>query len=1159
MSFFPRPHLGFYQCRFAVPDTVNGTLISLTAYPKLLPLLIGRLRFAKIDIATPEIEILSEIQQKSSADGATRLSFQAVEEKIGSILGVVPANARGLIFQVENGRASFHVNKNDGLWFQDIYARIELPADQIILDIRCSSSLWEGISLKGILDPKRFKSDGEVKLINVHPQLFTQFLPPHLSWKVSSCQLNLDVQFKTDGLNLIQGGFQGTMPYLTLRRGAEELTLKTRRFKGGAFHSEDKLNIFLEELALLHPGFTLSGKLDIDRSPQPASHSVGLELRANSVDVDSTRKVALALAGKIPVVQDIFRVVKGGEIPFITFTAGGNLIQDLGELENMQIQGRMVDGVVSVPGVDLDLTQVKGDVFIAKGILHGETLEARWDNSRASSGSLTLGLVGDNPQFHLDMAVEADLAQVPVILKKVVDNKVFLQKMAYIQNVKGNASGRLVLGERMDAVRARVAVSQFNLSYDDQRLPFPVIINSGQYFLKGSETFAKNLRGSVGKSSFSSLSVQVRWDTSPYLKVESGRTELFLEQIFPWLLSSKAIAGKLQSLKHAQGVVVLSAVSLDGPISTPEKFQYQIAGSVQDLSLTTSGLSGEVFVSKGHFNATPAAFSFSDCKGRIMDAELIASGTVENYQKNVNNVDITFHGKMGPNAVDRISDGIKLPPQFDLKNPVLVSDAHLTWRNQQETAFSGLLTLPQELSIDTNVRVNSEELLIEKLNIMDGASNASITLGYKNRTLNFSFNGDLDKATLDKLMKENKILGGRINGDFHANIFLDQPVDSTIQGDFHINDLVLPNPMNAPFAINTLSLKAEGNHFRVESGDLSLADNRFDLKGNVTVSPKGFNLDMGLTADVLNLDKLTRNLNKNTKENHGPSGKGVWSYPIRGVLKLKSNKLSYAGVTWDPFQADIGFSDKAVTISVIDANLCGIDTPGIVKLSPQTMEVSLKPAAENQELQALQFCLLDKSVKVDGKFSLQANLSTHGTQAELIRALSGDLEVTAPEGRYYAGRTFSVFTKIFGLLNLSDLYKGKLPDITKEGFGYNSMRLKADIQNGTLYAHEVVIDGTSMGIVCRGSIDLASKQVDGTILVAPLKTVDAVVRKIPGINYILGGTLVSIPFSIKGHPNNLSVIPLSPSAIGSGLQGIMKRTLQLPVKIIQPVLSDEKK
>jgi hypothetical protein len=36
------------------------------------------------------------------------------------------------------------------------------------------------------------------------------------------------------------------------------------------------------------------------------------------------------------------------------------------------------------------------------------------------------------------------------------------------------------------------------------------------------------------------------------------------------------------------------------------------------------------------------------------------------------------------------------------------------------------------------------------------------------------------------------------------------------------------------------------------------------------------------------------------------------------------------------------------------------------------------------------------------------------------------------------------------------------------------------------------------------------------------------------------------------------VIPLSPTAVGSGVLGVMQRTLKLPITLIQPLLPDEK-
>jgi len=71
--------------------------------------------------------------------------------------------------------------------------------------------------------------------------------------------------------------------------------------------------------------------------------------------------------------------------------------------------------------------------------------------------------------------------------------------------------------------------------------------------------------------------------------------------------------------------------------------------------------------------------------------------------------------------------------------------------------------------------------------------------------------------------------------------------------------------------------------------------------------------------------------------------------------------------------------------------------------------------------------------------------------------------------------------------------------------------------------------------------------------VSPLKTVDTVVRNIPLVGNILGGSLVSIPVKVTGDINDPTVVPLSPSAVGSGLLGTMKRVFQLPFTLTQPL------
>jgi hypothetical protein len=143
-----------------------------------------------------------------------------------------------------------------------------------------------------------------------------------------------------------------------------------------------------------------------------------------------------------------------------------------------------------------------------------------------------------------------------------------------------------------------------------------------------------------------------------------------------------------------------------------------------------------------------------------------------------------------------------------------------------------------------------------------------------------------------------------------------------------------------------------------------------------------------------------------------------------------------------------------------------------------------------------------------------------------------------------------VLAKILGLLNLTEIFMGKVPDLVGEGFAYDSMKASGNLHNGKLTMKEGIMDCPSMKIVWQGDIDLTEKKMDLTVLVAPLKTADRIIEKIPWFGWILGGTLISIPIKVTGDINDPTVTPLSPSAVGSEILGIMKRILQLPVKVI---------
>lgn len=1076
LSFFPQPHITIHQGNFSIPETASGTLTSLAIYPKILPLFIGKVQIARIDVNTPDIEIRLHKQSEPKDEDLKSLALKTVEEKIGAALSLMSTKALDALLLVKNGRLNFRTGAKTGFKLMDINARIDLTADTVNFDIQCKSGPWKSIFLQG--------------------------------------SMHVDA---------------------------------------------DKSSFILAELKLDPPGLSFSGKLDINHLLKSPSPSIDLELKGIDMDIPSARKVALSLVGEIPVVQKIFDIVKGGRLPLITFAAHGNSLEDLGKLENIIIKGNILDGEIFVPELDLDLKKVKGDVTISKGILQGHNLEARWGNSRASQGTLKLGLEEENAPFHLDMAIEADLAQLSPLLKRLIDNEAFQKEAALIEDAKGSATGKLVLGESLTDINISVEISRFDLWANYKHIPYPLQLHGRDSSFQGTKAVVKDLSGSLGRSSFSGLSMQLNWDKAPYLEVKSGKMGIILEEIYPWLASFEALNSNLKNIESVKGAAELLTLKVKGPLLEPENWHFQSTGEVKNLKIKTRLYSETLEVISGSFKITEKDIAITDLQAKLPDSSLQASGIITGYLQGVQNLDLRFQGEIGQNAIERISDQLNLPPELDIRSPVSISAMHLTWNNRRETTLSGYLALPQGLKVSGDIFLSPAEFIIKEFVIQDPESHVSFKLALANRELDLSFSGNLNKATLDHLMLENKMLGGWIKGDFQTHVLLDQPASSTVQGELKVKNLIVPWKMKAPLIVNNLSLKTNKNYIRVESADLSWADNRFDLQGNVYFSPKTFLLDIEVSADEINLDNLKQTLDQSGKNNN-QTGTSIKPSLVQGALKLKTEKLTYKGFTWSPFYADISLKDGTTTIFITKANLCGIATPGTLQISPQEITIDIKPFARDQELHSSFSCLLDKSVKFEGNFNFKANITAVQKPDEtLLGSLEGRLEFDAGKGRFYGGRFHGTLIKILSLLNITEMFKGKLPDIKQKGFGYNSFKIKADIQNGKLYLNEAVIDSTAMEIAGHGSIDLTNKKVDAVVLVAPLKPVDFVIKKIPLVSTILGGNFITIPFKIKGPLNNLNVTPLAPSEVGKGLLGIIKRTLHLPVDLIQLILPDDKK
>ena len=189
---------------------------------------------------------------------------------------------------------------------------------------------------------------------------------------------------------------------------------------------------------------------------------------------------------------------------------------------------------------------------------------------------------------------------------------------------------------------------------------------------------------------------------------------------------------------------------------------------------------------------------------------------------------------------------------------------------------------------------------------------------------------------------------------------------------------------------------------------------------------------------------------------------------------------------------------------------------------------------------------------------LDTVLRGEGENWEAVRrSLEGGLKFEAEHG---VVERFNILAKIFSILNVSQLLKGRLPDLTTKGLPYHRITATLRVKGGVASTEDFFLDSDSMRITIVGMADLGKNQIDARVGVHPLVTVDTVLSNIPVAGYILTGkerAFLSYVYEVRGDLDNprMEFIPFK--ATGEGFWGILKRLLETPLRPFQDGSSGE--
>jgi uncharacterized protein involved in outer membrane biogenesis len=472
-------------------------------------------------------------------------------------------------------------------------------------------------------------------------------------------------------------------------------------------------------------------------------------------------------------------------------------------------------------------------------------------------------------------------------------------------------------------------------------------------------------------------------------------------------------------------------------------------------------------------------------------------------------VDVFGGTVSGSGTVDPGSGGVpSYQAQYRL---VRVDAAQLSKAAGVERAISGKLTAEGELKVQGKDRADLKKsaVVTAKVHLQDGLLSNPKEMGekipYRVLDANLSFNrGALSIQGLNA-----EVFGGTVSGS------------GTLDPSFAAGPLYQAQYRLERVDAEQLS-KAAGVKLGITgqlstNGDLTMQGSSLDGLRKTARGSADVELNNGTLALAVAVEK-----------------KSVLEIPfktIRGRLAFEKDMLTVQSAKIDVFDGVVfGTGAADVTIPY---------KPGYrVSFTATSIDVDLLD-------QAFGF----KS-DISGRLALKGELTASGEgQAALKKTLQGALVMRMEDGTL---NKFSAISKIFSLLNVSQLFKLRLPDMFSTGMPYDVISGNFSFSDGIAVTSDLAIDSPSIKMRVVGNSDLVRKEIDLTAAVQPLQTIGMIISRIPVIGWILTGndnSFLITYYKVKGNWSDPAVTSANISELPQSVFNVFRRVYTLPENI----------
>lgn len=659
-----------------------------------------------------------------------------------------------------------------------------------------------------------------------------------------------------------------------------------------------------------------------------------------------------------------------------------------------------------------------------------------------------------------------------------------------------------------------------------------------------------DLEGSAGRTVVSGVDAQIDLqDGAPRLRCSSGTVDIAVDELLQRLTLAQSLTGGLKDIQSAAGNAVLTIRKIEGPMFRPSAWVFDISGELKDVAVNSPRLPGPVIMRTGTLLAAQDHIEFSNIQMDMIDTSLQVSGSVTRYRWKDRTARITVRGMIGSRTHKWINTVAGLPPRFYTEYPMIIEKANVDWKGGSHIVVMADVAVPEGPLVGIDLEYRKGDLEVKKFSVKDEHSDGIFTLRIGKDAIDMTFSGTISGGTVSQLLSFDSEGEEWLRGKIAIEVPRDRSSLLAAAGEFEGGNIRIPWAHAIPLEIDTIHVIARDRTVSVESSTVLVGDLSFQVRGSLGYKDNRYIVNGDIETKRLSWEAVRKIIGEKEKEATEKNQSTPEGIPIEGTINVRTDSFAYKDFHWEPLHLAISVDPEGITVKTTEAMICDVATPVTVRVKDTLLDVQARVSSKGQDVRGTVKCLYGKDADMTGTFELKGNISGKGTQDSLVQSLSGHVEFIARKGRIYRQVQLS---RILQIINVTEVFRGNYANILEEGFAYESFVVKGNILSGKFVLDEMVLDGSTMEIVGEGEIDIVRDQVDMTVIAAPLKTVDAIVKKIPLLRDITHGTLITIAMKITGQVRDPEVKLLPSSAAGEGIVGAMKRVFKLPVQLISP-------